>query len=109
MKFVNCLLYAKVHRLKFGFHQVYFNPIALRKAKIAYSFGLSECKRVKKPKRKKIKFETVFLNLIETMLWCNIIYRIRPIYRTVCLVFSKLQEKSDMKNRSKKRTPGTKK
>lgn len=36
-------------------------------------------------------------------------YRIRPIYRTVRLVFSKLQEKSDMKNRSKKRTPGTKK
>ena len=23
-----------------------FNPIALRKAKIAYNFGLSECKRV---------------------------------------------------------------
>ena len=25
----------------------HFNPIALRKAKIAYNFGLSECKRVK--------------------------------------------------------------
>ena len=24
-----------------------FNPIALRKAKIAYNFGLSECNRVK--------------------------------------------------------------
>ena len=24
-----------------------FNPIALRKAKIVYNFGLSECKRVK--------------------------------------------------------------
>ena len=36
-------------------------------------------------------------------------YRIRPIYRTVRLVFSKLQEKSDMKNLSKKRTPGTEK
>ena len=36
-------------------------------------------------------------------------YRIHPIYRTMHLVFSKLQGKSDMKNRSKKRTPGTKK
>ena len=26
-----------------------FNPIALRKAKIAYNFGLSECNRVKSP------------------------------------------------------------
>ena len=26
-----------------------FNPIALRKAKIAYNFGLSVCNRVKKP------------------------------------------------------------
>ena len=26
---------------------VFFNPIALRKAKIAYNFGLSECSRVK--------------------------------------------------------------
>ena len=26
----------------------YFNPIALRKAKIVYNFGLSECNRVKK-------------------------------------------------------------
>ena len=25
----------------------FFNPIALRKTKIAYNFGLSECKRVK--------------------------------------------------------------
>ena len=25
----------------------YFNPIALRKAKIVYKFGLSECNRVK--------------------------------------------------------------
>ena len=25
----------------------YLNPIALRKAKIAYNFGLSECNRVK--------------------------------------------------------------
>ena len=24
-----------------------FNPIALKKAKIAYSFGLSECNRIK--------------------------------------------------------------
>ena len=27
-----------------------FNPVALRKAKIAYNFGLSECNRVKKKK-----------------------------------------------------------
>ena len=26
---------------------VFINPIALRKAKIAYNFGLSECNRVK--------------------------------------------------------------
>ena len=26
---------------------LFFNPIALRKAKIAYNFGLSECNRVK--------------------------------------------------------------
>ena len=26
----------------------FFNPIALRKAKIVYNFGLSECKRVNK-------------------------------------------------------------
>ena len=29
---------------------ILFNPIALRKAKIVYNFGLSECNRVK-PKR----------------------------------------------------------
>ena len=29
-----------------NFH--YFNPIALKKAKIAYNFGLSECNRVNK-------------------------------------------------------------
>ena len=28
----------------------YFNPVALRKAKIIYSFGLSGCKRVSCPK-----------------------------------------------------------
>ena len=28
-------------------HQIVFNPIALRKAKIVYNFGLSECNRVK--------------------------------------------------------------
>ena len=27
--------------------QIYLNPIALRKAKIVYDFGLSECNRVK--------------------------------------------------------------
>ena len=27
----------------------YFNPIALRKAKIVYNFGLSDCNRVKHP------------------------------------------------------------
>ena len=27
----------------------FFNPVALRKAKIVYNFGLSECKRVNKP------------------------------------------------------------
>ena len=27
----------------------FFNPIALRKAKIVYNFGLSECNRVKNP------------------------------------------------------------
>ena len=26
-----------------------FNPVALRKAKIAYNFGLSECNRVNSP------------------------------------------------------------
>ena len=31
-----------------GSNSVALNPIALRKAKIAYSFGLSECNRVKK-------------------------------------------------------------
>ena len=34
-----CIAYALMVR--------YFNPIALRKAKIAYNFGLSECNRVK--------------------------------------------------------------
>ena len=29
------------------FHPPIFNPIALRKAKIVYNFGLSECNRVK--------------------------------------------------------------
>ena len=28
-------------------HQVLINPTALRKAKIVYNFGLSECNRVK--------------------------------------------------------------
>ena len=28
-------------------HILSFNPVALRKAKIAYNFGLSECNRVK--------------------------------------------------------------
>ena len=32
------------------------NPTALRKAKIAYNFGLSECNRVKKPKQQMTKF-----------------------------------------------------
>ena len=27
--------------------RVFFNPIALRKAKITYNFGLSECNKVK--------------------------------------------------------------
>ena len=27
-------------------HNIYFNPVALRKAKIVYNFGLSECNRV---------------------------------------------------------------
>ena len=27
--------------------KIFFNPIALRKAKIVYNFGLSECNRVK--------------------------------------------------------------
>ena len=28
---------------------IHFNPIALRKAQIAYNFGLSECNKVKVP------------------------------------------------------------
>ena len=32
----------------FMFFSQFFNPIALRKAKIAYNFGLSECNRVKR-------------------------------------------------------------
>ena len=31
----------------FEFTFVFFNPVALRKAKIVYNFGLSECNRVK--------------------------------------------------------------
>ena len=31
----------------FAFLQMIFNPTALRKAKIVYNFGLSECNRVK--------------------------------------------------------------
>ena len=31
-----------------GQYPIHFNPTALRKAKIAYNFGLSECSRVKK-------------------------------------------------------------
>ena len=38
-----------------------FNPIALRKAKIVYNFGLSECNRVKK-KRK--------LSYLEALSYC---------------------------------------
>ena len=29
------------------FHSCHFNPVALRKAKIVYNFGLSECNRIK--------------------------------------------------------------
>ena len=32
---------------QFSLFQFFFNPIALRKAKIVYNFGLSECNRVK--------------------------------------------------------------
>ena len=32
--------------LKHGCIPIYLNPIALRKAKIVYNFGLSECSRV---------------------------------------------------------------
>ena len=28
---------------------IYFSPIAIRKAKIVYNFGLSECNRVRQP------------------------------------------------------------
>ena len=54
-------------------------------------------------------FSTFFACYCLYFFMINQKYRIRPIYRTVCLVFSKLQEKSDMKNLSKKRTPGSKK
>ena len=30
----------------------YFNPIALRKTKVVYNFGLSECNRIKLPETK---------------------------------------------------------
>ena len=33
-------------------HNIHFNPIALRKAKIVYNFGISECNRVKVKIRK---------------------------------------------------------
>ena len=37
----------RVHSLRKEFAFLSFNPIALRKAKIVYNFGLSECNRVK--------------------------------------------------------------
>ena len=49
-----------------GKQDLFFNPVALRKAKIAYNFGLSECKRVKEltPLRREAKMKlTEFLPL----------------------------------------------
>ena len=37
------------------------NPIALRKAKIVYNFGLSECNRVKRLSMKEIIFHSFLL------------------------------------------------
>ena len=42
-----------------------FNPIALRKAKIVYNFGLSECNRVKE--------EFAFEEQMWTILWENLV------------------------------------
>ena len=38
--------YAQLYHEKSATILILFNPIALRKAKIAYNFGLSECNRV---------------------------------------------------------------
>ena len=40
------LLHSLPERKSRDFYPKIFNPIALRKAKIVYNFGLSECKRV---------------------------------------------------------------
>ena len=37
-----------MHSFLLLFQMLKFNPIALRKAKIVYNFGLSECNRVKR-------------------------------------------------------------
>ena len=42
-------------------HLVTVNPIALRKAKIVYNFGLSECKRVKIVKTRISKIITLIV------------------------------------------------
>ena len=49
LKIVDTLLVSKSSTL---------NPIALRKAKIVYSFGLSECNRVKAPKMETVANST---------------------------------------------------
>ena len=42
-----------------------FNPIALRKAKIVYSFGLSECNRVK------FTFQSYLYQLLQGVAFCH--------------------------------------
>ena len=44
---ISILQHHRILSLWLFLQQYGFNPIALRKAKIAYNFGLSECDRVK--------------------------------------------------------------
>ena len=48
---------------EYVFHGLNFNPVALRKVKIVYSFGLSECNRVKR-NRKEFVF-CIYMCLIQ--------------------------------------------
>ena len=54
-----------------------FNPIALRKTKIAYNFGLSECNRVKKLIKKAISGDPDEMMRVpsESPLNAKVIYR----------------------------------
>ena len=43
----SCIIMNCGYMYVFCMSKILFNPVALRKAKIAYNFGLSECNRVK--------------------------------------------------------------